>query len=67
MSSVEPRAFRIPDACRILCLSRSHLYDLASKGRVKLLKIGGRTLIAAEEIDRLLRDGAPAGKERANV
>ena len=66
MSNIEPRAYRIPDACRILSLSRSHLYDLASKGRVKLLKIGGRTLVSREEIERLLKDGAPSGKECAN-
>lgn len=66
MNTFQPRAFRIPDACRILSLSRSHLYDLAAKGRVKLLKIGGRTLVAADEIERLLKDGAPVRKERAN-
>lgn len=66
MNSIQPRAYRIPDACRILSLSRSHLYALAAAGRVKLLKLGGRTLVSAEEIERLLKDGAPARKGRAN-
>lgn len=52
------RARRINDACEALQISRSHLYALASAGRIKLIRIGGRTLVPEAEIDRLAQDGA---------
>ena len=49
-----PRARRIPDACHALGVSRSHLYALAAKGQLRLVHIGGRTLVPESEIDRLV-------------
>ncbi len=54
----EPRAYRVNDACRILSISRSHLYDLASAGKVRLVRLGARTLVPASEIARLLGEAA---------
>jgi excisionase family DNA binding protein len=56
-SSFEPRAYRINDACQILQISRSHIYELISRGEIRLIKIGGRSLISATEIQRLLNGG----------
>ncbi len=53
-SSDRPRARRITDACRALGVSRSHLYALASKGQIRLVHIGGRTVVPESEIDRLV-------------
>jgi excisionase family DNA binding protein len=50
----EPRAYRIPDACRLLQVSRSHLYELVKRDALRMIKIGGRSLIPAAEIERLL-------------
>jgi excisionase family DNA binding protein len=52
------KARRIPDACRATGISRSTLYKLASQGKVKLVKIGNRTVVPETEIDRLASEGA---------
>lgn len=57
-SGFEPKAFRINDALKLLSISRSHLYGLALKGELRLIKVGNRTLIPATEIERLVNGGA---------
>jgi excisionase family DNA binding protein len=52
-----PLAYTIKNACRLLSVSRSTLYAMASKGELRLVKISGRTLLPASEIARLLGDG----------
>jgi excisionase family DNA binding protein len=52
------RAFRVNSACYALGISRSHLYSLEKKNQIRLIRIGGRTLVPATEIERLLREGA---------
>ena len=49
-----PRAYSINDASKLLGVSRSVLYAMISRGELKRLKIGRRTLIARNEIDRLV-------------
>jgi excisionase family DNA binding protein len=51
-------AWRINDACKALGVSRSHIYDLAAAGKLRLVKIGGRTVIPDDEIRRIAREGA---------
>jgi excisionase family DNA binding protein len=51
--SYQPRVYRINDACQLLQISRSHLYELVARGDVRLVKIGNRSLIPASEILRL--------------
>ena len=58
ISDFEPRAYRINDACKILQISRSHLYSLTEKELLRLIKIGGRSLVPASEIERLLNGEA---------
>jgi hypothetical protein len=53
-----PKARRIPDACRAIGISRSMLYKLAGQGKVKLVRIAGRTVVPETEIDRLTTEGA---------
>ena len=53
-----PRARRVNDACVALQISRSHLYALAGAGKIKLIRIGGRTLVPEAEIDRIAEEGA---------
>jgi excisionase family DNA binding protein len=54
----ERRAYRIPDFCWRYGVSRSTAYKLAKEGRLRLVKIGGRSLILHEDAEALLRDGA---------
>lgn len=58
VTSLQPRAFTVPDTLRLLSISRSHLYALALKGEVRIVKIGHRTLVPASEIDRLVSGGS---------
>ncbi len=53
-----PRTRRVNDACDSLQISRSHLYALAAAGKIKLIRIGGRTLVPEAEIDRLAEEGS---------
>lgn len=41
----EPIAVRVPDAARLIGLSRSRLYELMKRGEVEYVKVGGATLI----------------------
>ncbi len=53
----QPRAHSFREAGRILGISRSTLYRLEAAEKIKLLRIGRRTLIPASEIERLLIEG----------
>jgi excisionase family DNA binding protein len=53
-----PKARRVKDACAVLGISRATLYKLSLQGKVKLVKIGGRTVVPETEIDRLASGGA---------
>jgi len=56
--SVDRRAYRVDEFCEAHGICRSTLYTLVRDGRLKLIKIGGRSLIPVEESDRLLKGGA---------
>ncbi|MBX9740693.1 MAG: helix-turn-helix domain-containing protein [Beijerinckiaceae bacterium] len=47
-------AFSITDACSRLGLSRSTIWKLAKEGKLRLIRIGGRTLVPTTELLRLL-------------
>jgi excisionase family DNA binding protein len=49
-----PAAFTVRDFCRALSISRSHLYSLVKHGRIRIIKLGGRTLVPGTELRRLL-------------
>lgn len=51
-------AYRIHDVRDILGISRSSIYNLIRHGRLKAVKIAGRTLILRSEIERLLNEAA---------
>ncbi len=50
---IEPLFFRMQEACEILRLSRSTIYKMNAEGRLRFSRIGGRTLVPREEIERL--------------
>ena len=54
----ERRAYRIPDFCWRYGISRSTAYKLAKEGRLRLVKVGGRSLILHEDAEAVLREGA---------
>jgi excisionase family DNA binding protein len=48
------RALRVKDFCVAYGLSRSTVYKLRDEGKLRLCKIGGRTLIRIEDAEALL-------------
>lgn len=48
-------ACNIRDACTVLGVGRTSLYDLAKKRKLKLIKIAGRTVVPWAELERLAR------------
>jgi excisionase family DNA binding protein len=57
---VEPIAVRVPDAARLIGLSRSRLYELMKRGEVEYVKVGGATLIPYEALrDFIARQRRP--------
>lgn len=45
----------IPDAVEILGVGRSTLYTLIANGEIETVKIGRRTLIAHDELERYVK------------
>ena len=54
--------YSIPETCELLNMSRSYLYQLISIGRLRPIKLGRKTLFAAET----LRDFVKKELEKAN-
>jgi|HigsolmetaAR202D_1030399.scaffolds.fasta_scaffold04796_10 excisionase family DNA binding protein len=47
-------AYPMQEAAELLGVSRSHVYALAERGQLRLVRIGRRTVVPASEIARLL-------------
>jgi excisionase family DNA binding protein len=56
--SVERLAYRIPDACRAVGIGRTSLYRLVSEGKLRLVKIAGRSLVDAASLRDLVKTGS---------
>jgi excisionase family DNA binding protein len=54
MPSLEPQFVPLPRAPALFGLSRSALYRLAADGRVRMVKMGARTLVDAESVRAFL-------------
>ena len=51
---VERRTYSIPEAGKILGISRGAAYDAAKVGSLPTIKIGGRILVLKAVLDRIL-------------
>jgi hypothetical protein len=54
----EAFAYTVPDACRMGGFGRTLLYKLAKNGRLRLLKVGGRTLVCGNSLRGLIAEQA---------
>lgn len=52
----QPLAFTVPEAARLLSISRTTAYDLAKAGKLRLCKIGTRTVITGNELRRFVAE-----------
>jgi excisionase family DNA binding protein len=60
---IEPTHLTVQEAAQLLRLSRLTLYQPEWKLRLRMVKIGGRLLVPAEQVQRLLKghDGPATG------
>ena len=56
----DPLAYRIPDACHVLGLGKTSIYELMKQGKLRAIKVAGRTLIDAELARALIASADPA-------
>ena len=48
------RILTIPEAIAALRIGKSSFYKLTAEGRIRTLRLGGRTLVPEREIERLI-------------
>jgi excisionase family DNA binding protein len=53
-AELEPLALSVAEAARVLRVSRTTVYRLAWCGKIRVVKVGGRTIVPMSEIRRLL-------------
>jgi excisionase family DNA binding protein len=54
------RLYPVQEAADLLGLHRTTLYARAGEGLITILRIGGRSYVAADEIERYIREAQPA-------
>ena len=57
---------KLPDACEALGIGRSTLYELIADGTLATVKIGRRTLIAHDELERYVSTLKGASTDRVS-
>ncbi len=50
-------AYRIPEARLMGGPGKTRIYELAQEGKLRLVRVGGRTLIDGDSLRTLLREG----------
>ena len=58
ITSDTPLAFTITDAARKIGVSSSLIWKLARTGRLDLVRVGGRTLVRADDLQKLINGGS---------
>lgn len=60
MNAAQKIAYTVPEALAAIGIGRTNLYKLAGQGKLDLRKVGGRTLVTAESLRRLIEDAEAA-------
>lgn len=53
-TNAQQLAYGIADACKVVSIGRSKLYQEIKDGKLKTFKLHGRTLIAADDLEAWL-------------
>lgn len=53
-AGIRPAAWRVPDACRLMGISKTTLYELVKRGEIRTKKLGRVTHVTDAEINRVL-------------
>lgn len=54
MTTTDPLAYSIKEACAASSLGRTSIYAHIAAGRLRAIRVGGRTVIPAESLRALL-------------
>ncbi len=60
MHSSQKIAYTVPEALAALGIGRTNLYKIAREGKLDLRKVGGRTLVTAASLRRLIDEAEAA-------
>ncbi len=55
---VQRQAWRVREFCEAVRISRSHFYELVKQKKIRVVKLGDRTLVPESERARLLEEAA---------
>jgi len=55
---LEPLAVRVPEACRMIGVGRSKLYELIADGTIEVVKIGSITVIPVAQLRAMIEGRA---------
>lgn len=55
---VEPLAYSVADARRLIGIGKTKTFELLANGRLERTKVGRRTLVTAQSIRTLIAEGA---------
>lgn len=61
---MERLAYRPTEVAAVIGLSRSKVYELIARGEIPSIRLGGKILVPAESVRRVIAD-APAGSPAA--
>ena len=53
-------AYTVPEALAAIGIGRTNLYKLAAQGKIVMKKVGGRTLVTAASLHRLVEEAEVA-------
>jgi excisionase family DNA binding protein len=56
-----PLAYRVPEFCRRIGVSPSTFWKHHAQGKIRTIRIGRRSLVPADEVARILREGVARG------
>ena len=51
---VEPLSYNVEDACRMIGIGRTSIYRLATEGKIRIIKVAGRSLVPADSLRALI-------------
>jgi predicted site-specific integrase-resolvase len=57
IEKAEPLALRVRDFCQRIGISSSTFWVLVKSGKIRVIRISGRTLVPFSEIERILVEG----------
>jgi excisionase family DNA binding protein len=57
---MDPISVTVPEACRLVGLGRTKLYELIDEGRIETTTIGSRRLVRYASLKRLIEGAASA-------